>query len=294
MSGPDFSKVNPINLASKSRGAKLLIIILICSFSLLNLGGTLGQDEGFPSLDIFLPSNLLLPGQTLSPQLNLSDANGQPLAGEFIGIQVNKPSGEPYFVDQPQTDENGYAYSFFQLSPQAPMGTWTIWAASQGVTNSATFFVSSPTFPTLEVNFSIPSTNPYSARFKTQLFPVSSAVPAYTISSTVSSAEGVIIIYGIPPGTYDVKIKERQCLSLKARSVIFSTGNVSLELGPLSLGDINNDDVVNIYDFSILAGSYSKTSSEPGFDDRADLNHDNFINIYDFSILAGNYGKRGG
>ena len=294
MSGPDFSKVNPINLASKSRGAKLLIIILICSFSLLNLGGTLGQDEGFPSLDIFLPSNLLLPGQTLNPQLNLSDANGQPLAGEFIGIQVNKPSGEPYFVDQPQTDENGYAYSFFQLSPQAPMGTWTIWAASQGVTNSATFFASSPTFPTLEVNFSIPSANPYSARFQTQLFPVSSTVPVYTISSAVSSVEGVITIYGIPPGTYDVKIKERQCLSLKARSVIFSTGNVSLELGPLSLGDINNDDVVNIYDFSILAGNYGKSQGQGGVVAQADLNHDNTVNIYDFSILAGNYGKRGG
>jgi hypothetical protein len=294
MRGPGFSKVHPVNLASKSRGAKLLIIVLICSFSLLNLGGTLGQNEGSPSLDIFLPSNLLLPGQTLNLGLNLSDANGQPLAGEFIGIQVNKPSGDPYFVDQPQTDENGYAYSFFQLSPQAPMGTWTIWAASQGVTSSATFFASSPTFPTLEVNFSIPSSNPYSARFQTQLFPVNSPVPQYTISSVVSSGEGIITIYGIPPGTYDVRIKERQCLSLKARSVIFSTGNVYLELGPLSLGDINNDDVVNIYDFSILAGSYGKSQGQSGFDDRADLNHDNLINIYDFSILARNYGKRGG
>ncbi|MDI6869643.1 MAG: dockerin type I domain-containing protein [Coprothermobacterota bacterium] len=245
-------------------------------------------------MNVLLSSNLLLPGQTLYPQLNLCDANGQPLTGEFIGIQVNKPSGEPYFVDQPQTDENGYAYSFFQLSPQAPMGTWTIWAASHGVTSSATFFVSSPTFPILEVNFSIPSSNPYSARFLTQLFPVSPTVPVFTISSTVPSVEGVITIYGIPPGTYDVKVKERQCLSFKVRSVIFSAGNVSLELGPLSLGDINNDDVVNIYDFSILAGSYSKSQGQPGFDARADLNHDNLINIYDFSILAGNYGKRGG
>jgi hypothetical protein len=56
-------------------------------------------------------------------------------------------------------------------------------------------------------------------------------------------------------------------------------------------GDVNQDGVVNLTDFSILAASFGKTSGSAGYDGRADLNGDNVVNLTDFSILAANFGK---
>ncbi|MGB9553028.1 MAG: dockerin type I domain-containing protein, partial [bacterium] len=98
---------------------------------------------------------------------------------------------------------------------------------------------------------------------------------------------------GIPEGSYDIRLKEAQCVSVKLYGVNISSGSTTLNFGTLRLGDINNNDTINIYDFSILAGSYGKSQGQAGFVAQADLNHDNIVNIYDFSILAGNYGLSG-
>ena len=50
-------------------------------------------------------------------------------------------------------------------------------------------------------------------------------------------------------------------------------------------GDANDDDVVNLADFSILASVFGTA------DARADFNGDGFVTLADFSILAANFGK---
>jgi hypothetical protein len=57
---------------------------------------------------------------------------------------------------------------------------------------------------------------------------------------------------------------------------------------PRKTGDINGDNLVNVFDLSILLSNYGKTS---GFNPTADLNADGVINIFDLSILLSNYGK---
>jgi chitodextrinase len=56
-----------------------------------------------------------------------------------------------------------------------------------------------------------------------------------------------------------------------------------------SLGDINGDDKVNIFDLSILLSNYGKNTSQAS-NKAADLNGDGVINVFDLSILLTNFG----
>lgn len=51
-----------------------------------------------------------------------------------------------------------------------------------------------------------------------------------------------------------------------------------------SIGDINNDGIVDVFDLSILLSKYNTPDST------ADLNSDNTVNIFDLSILLSHYG----
>ncbi|TVQ77569.1 MAG: hypothetical protein EA380_07275 [Phycisphaeraceae bacterium] len=57
------------------------------------------------------------------------------------------------------------------------------------------------------------------------------------------------------------------------------------------VGDINNDCVVDLNDFVILAANFG---AGPGATfSQGDLNGDGFVNLNDFIILAGNFGSTG-
>jgi hypothetical protein len=155
------------------------------------------------------------------------------------------------------------------------------------------FLISQASGNTLSVNFQIPSSQPYNAQFLLSFYSPGSSNLLFTVSQSAPSNGGSFLVSDIPQGTYDIRLKEAQCVSVKLYGVNISSGSTTLNFGTLRLGDINNDDRINIYDFSILAGSYGKSQGQVGFVAQADLNHDNIVNIYDFSILAGNYGLSG-
>jgi hypothetical protein len=54
-----------------------------------------------------------------------------------------------------------------------------------------------------------------------------------------------------------------------------------------SLGDINCDGSINIFDYNIMIGNFGKS----GTGLQGDLNGDNTVNIFDYNILVGNFGK---
>ncbi|MEM3433259.1 MAG: Ig-like domain-containing protein, partial [Candidatus Methanomethyliaceae archaeon] len=146
----------------------------------------------------------------------------------------------------------------------------------------------------LVIQFNLPVSLPHVAIFTVKFFQPGTSTLLYTYTVTALSTAGSFSIPNIPQGSYDIWVKEYQAISVKFLNISFpQSGTVVKNCGTLYLGDINNDDKVNIYDFSILAGCYGKQAIDPGFDPRADLNHDGRISIYDFSILAGNYGCTG-
>jgi hypothetical protein len=56
-------------------------------------------------------------------------------------------------------------------------------------------------------------------------------------------------------------------------------------------GDANNNNVINILDFSTLAATFAKCEGDQAYDARADFNGDECVTILDFSLLASNFGQ---
>jgi hypothetical protein len=118
----------------------------------------------------------------------------------------------------------------------------------------------------------------------------SSPVMTYTVTAT---SGGNFTISGIVNGTYDVAVKHAQSLTNKKLGVVFSGGTTSVDFGILLLGDANNDDIVDISDFSILRSTYFRLCGQAGFDGRADFNADCIVDVSDFSLLRSNFLRSG-
>jgi hypothetical protein len=59
-------------------------------------------------------------------------SDGSPVAGVYVGIEVDKPDGSPIFVDQVQTDSNGSFLTNFTLPTDAPVGRYNVTATYGG------------------------------------------------------------------------------------------------------------------------------------------------------------------
>jgi hypothetical protein len=64
-------------------------------------------------------------------------------------------------------------------------------------------------------------------------------------------------------------------------------------MGLMHTGDANNDNVVDITDFTSLRASFGKSCGDTGFDPRADFNGDCTVDITDFTLLRANFGTGG-
>ena len=74
-----------------------------------------------------------------------------------------------------------------------------------------------------------------------------------------------------------------------AAGLVPDTNNNGIPDSCECIGDINDDNLVNLDDFIILAGNFG---SGPGAaPQQGDLNGDGFVNLDDFIVLAGNFGN---
>ena len=115
------------------------------------------------------------------------------------------------------------------------------------------------------------------------------STPAFTRNVSTDNS-GNFAVTQIAPGNYKVAVKNSHTLKRVSQLETFAASAVkNLSFGTLLEGDGADNNIVNILDLSILAGTYGKSSGDPGFDARADFNNDGVVNIFDLSILASNY-----
>jgi hypothetical protein len=93
----------------------------------------------------------------------------------------------------------------------------------------------------------------------------------------------------IMPGSYDITIVSEHTLMNAKRDVVISMPSTTVDMGTLLEGNANDDNIINISDFGILAVAYMTMDGEPGYDARADFDRNGIINISDFGLLAVNY-----
>lgn len=119
------------------------------------------------------------------------------------------------------------------------------------------------------------------------------ATPLYSFSLTTNKNGGnaAALATAITPGTYDITVATPHCLVNVKRNVVIAAPSATVNMGTLLEGNANDNNVINIQDFGILAAMYLKISSAAGFDSRADFDRNGIVNIADFGLLAANYGK---
>jgi hypothetical protein len=119
------------------------------------------------------------------------------------------------------------------------------------------------------------------------------AAPLRVVSTTTDQSDALSV--GIPElaaGNYDVQVKAAHALSVLRRHVTFPlTGPV--DFCTAREGDADENEVVSILDFSILAATFNQLKGQPGFDGRADFDHNGMVTILDFSSLAASFGLQG-
>ena len=109
---------------------------------------------------------------------------------------------------------------------------------------------------------------------------------------TTTKADGTAICQcTVAPDTYDITAVSEHTLIKVKRGVVISTPSTAVDMGTLLEGNANDDSIINISDFGILAVSYMCTVGEPCYDCRADFDCSGIINISDFGLLAVNYMK---
>ncbi|TDA68929.1 MAG: PKD domain-containing protein [Clostridia bacterium] len=107
-------------------------------------------------------------------------------------------------------------------------------------------------------------------------------------------------IGGVPPGTYTLVVSYPGHLTLVEGVTVASAGQV-VDVGKLVLraGDVNDDNVVNLQDLTLLASAYRSdaNSADPAVRDQynpaADFNEDDRVNLQDLTLLAENYRQVG-
>ncbi len=112
--------------------------------------------------------------------------------------------------------------------------------------------------------------------------------PDYNYSTT-TDASGYFTVTAPGPGVYNYRVKNPQTLA-NAGSDTLASGTNNVEVGTLLAGDANNDNCVNVQDFSVLKNTFGKSVGDPGYDARADFNGDNVISVTDFGLQKNNFG----
>jgi len=182
-----------------------------------------------------------------------------------------------------------------------PSGTWTSGANTRldlavsipGWVPPAT---PTPTLTPAPTPTATPQTVTLLGRVSLQARPTPPAIPwvvalrvqvGATTYTTWSDASGRFVLVDVPGGPQQITVKNAHTISNRIASVVLLPGPNDLDLGTLWEGDANDDDVVDITDFSILRLVFATA------DGRADFNQDGIVDILDFSLLRSNFAKHG-
>ncbi|SFS57647.1 S8 family serine peptidase [Paenibacillus sp. 453mf] len=94
----------------------------------------------------------------------------------------------------------------------------------------------------------------------------------------------------VPEGTYTVRVVVPGHITETAGVTV--DGNETLNFGPLTAGDINNDGAVNLVDLQLTAKEFGKTRGTAWANAKAsaaDINRDSAVDLLDISYIIGNY-----
>lgn len=117
---------------------------------------------------------------------------------------------------------------------------------------------------------------------------------AFFSRNVTMGADGSFSIGALPRASYRIAIKGSKWLQ-RVVSVDTTGGDVAGVAAALLAGDADNNNRVDMSDFSILVSAYNSDAKIPGsgYVPAADFNCDDSVDATDFGLLVGNYGVQG-
>ncbi len=119
---------------------------------------------------------------------------------------------------------------------------------------------------------------------------------SFTVDLPASGAYSNLSLAGLNPGSrYSALLKgTNQIATSSAFTMTPAVSNLNEgEPLTLSVGDLNDDNVINSADYSIAVKAFGTTTSSAGWNANIDFNSDGMINTFDLSILTKNIGQTG-
>jgi hypothetical protein len=184
------------------------------------------------------------------------------------------------------------------LTDPYPVGdttiTWTATdvAGNDSLTCDQIVSVNEIVYYTLDLNVSLQGRTDFSGTYSVIFYEIGDLItPVHSLSETADALGQITLSTQIAEGDYKLLVKHPQYLQ---RLVNLSLTDATPIVVPELLGgDVNDNNIINISDFGIFAGTYNLQSVDPGYDSRADINNSDKVDISDFGIFAGNYNISG-
>jgi YVTN family beta-propeller protein len=107
------------------------------------------------------------------------------------------------------------------------------------------------------------------------------------------NSDGTFSLNNIPSKQYSLTVKGSKWLQRRLASVNTSAGSVRNLHLTLLPGDANDDNIVDVDDFALLADTFGLAEGETGFNPSADFTCDGIVDVDDFALLADNFGVEG-
>ncbi len=136
---------------------------------------------------------------------------------------------------------------------------------------------------------------PLTVKFFTPGADVLNDTPAYEfdLTTTKSATENTAVCEatGLAPGTYDVTAFGRSTLMSIRKNVVISSPRTSVDLGTLLQGDVNQDNIVDFDDYTVLSTYWLASKNQAEYNAGADFDRNGLINAADLSLFAANWLK---
>jgi hypothetical protein len=116
---------------------------------------------------------------------------------------------------------------------------------------------------------------------------------SYPNMTTNSSGYFTATVGTLANGNYNWWVKGPRYLAASGTISLSGAQTTTQEMGLMKVGDVNNDNIIDITDFSLLRATFGKVCGDTGYNGNADLTGDCIVDITDFSLLRGNFGQSG-
>ena len=118
-------------------------------------------------------------------------------------------------------------------------------------------------------------------------------VTHYPDRTTAATGVFTVPVGTLPNGVYTWWVKGPRWLASSGTVALSGAPVTQQEMGLQRAGDVDNSNLVDVSDFSLLRSTFGPVCGHLVWDDWADFTGDCLVDITDFSLLRGNFGQSG-